>query len=156
MSSCSFADPVVVIAVFVFPILAIDLQVTTAATALWQRVAVRVVAVHGAALLDIFLHPGVNDTTHAPHLHRTEFGQAFVIRVVHVVLDRIRAPAGRAGVAAARLRTRGLLVRVGDMITSAIAIQAIEGVVQPEPMTELMSEGFALVKTRFFRRTALH
>src|SRR5436190_11656093 len=86
------------------------------------------------------VHPGA--------LSRRQLVVAGVVAVVHVVVDRVE-PGQRAGVAT-RGATRGrraLRRRVADAVVGAGA-PALEGVVEPEPVTSLVARRLALVVVR--------
>ncbi len=90
------------------------------------------------------LHPGA--------LSRSEKKHAVVVGVVHKVVDRIYAASG-AGVApgGAAVGRGALGLGVIDLVTALTTI--LEGVIEPQPLSDLVGVGVALVVGR--RRAAI-
>ena len=86
--------------------------------------------------------PGV---LHSLGLSGGELREARVVRVVHVVVDRVES-GGRAGIPAGLATERGGLLggRIGDEVTALVAL-AEERVLEVEPVAGLVDERVALV-----------
>ena len=83
----------------------------------------------------------------AGDLAGSELGHARVVRVVHEVVDGVN-PAARARVLARRAAVRLLALRRGvrDRVAAAAAA-ALEGVVQPEPVADLVGCSLKYVRS---------